>query len=62
MKKLHIKHIIPIQEEGLAEGLKSISKYFKKLAKKEKKKEKKDKYIRKIAEGEIHIEITAKEQ
>jgi hypothetical protein len=59
MKKIQLKHTIAIEEESLVKGLKSISKYFKQLAKKEKKNQKKYKYIRKIAEGEIQIKITA---
>lgn len=59
-KKLQLKHNIKVEEESLVKGLKSISKYFKKLAKKEKKREKRGNYIRKIAEGEIQIEIKAK--
>ena len=62
MKKIQLKHSLTIKEGSLVKGLKSISKYFKKLAKEEKKNEKKDKYIRKIGEGEVQIEIKLKEE
>ncbi len=62
MKKILLKHTIAIEEESLAKGLKSVSKYFKQLAKKEKEYEKKYKYVRKIAQGEIQIVIKANEQ